>query len=331
MHTSSTRGPRYSSAYTFHGIHLAIDSDQPQIIDALHTRLRHFPTDDQLEAELCFTFDQVPDGAYHVVKRPLETLRSVYDPPVGEVVYADASDQLYICYGDDARVLCDVRKGRAQVSYRETVQNYLWLLTCPLFTIPLMEFLKRRQRYSLHAAGVCWNGAGMLVPGTSGAGKTTLALALLRNGWDLLSDDMVFLTHEPDDVQVLAFPDAIDITDATALFFPELQGWVRQPKGDGWAKHQLRFEAVYGSRFTWTCKPSVLVFPTVADEASSRLVPITPDEALLELAPNVLLTEAASSQRHLDRLAALVRTCRSYRMATGRDFDAIPNLLCRLM
>ncbi len=331
----SVFNPRYSASYIFHHVRLAIDSDQSQIVEALHTRLRHFPTDDRLDADLRFTFDKVGDGAHHVVRRPLGVLRPIYDPPVGEVAYADAADQLYIRYGDAARVLCDVRQGRVQVSYTEAAQDNLWLLTCPLFTIPLMELLKRRQRYSLHAAGVCMDGAGILMPGTSGAGKTTLTLALLRGGWDILSDDMVFLAqesaHEPDGIDVLAFPDAIDITDATARFFPELQDWVREPRGHGWVKHQLRFEAVYGPRFAWSCKPSVLVFPAVAEGEISQLTPITQDEALLELAPNVLLTEAVSSQQHLDQLAALVRACRCYRMAVGRDFVEMPDLLRQLI
>ncbi|ETX03301.1 MAG: hypothetical protein ETSY1_00380 [Candidatus Entotheonella factor] len=309
--------------------------DQPQLLEALHTRLRHFPTDEMPQAALRFRFDQVANSAHHVVARPLGALRPVYDPPVGEVVYADAADQLYISYGDDARVLCDARQGRVWVSYTEAVQDDLWLLTCPLLTIPLIELLKRQQYYSLHAAGVCRDGTGILMPGTSGAGKTTLTLAMLRGGWDMLSDDMVFLAdgpvHEPDSMQVLAFPDAVDVTDATAQLFPELQDWVQQPKGTGWVKHQLRFEAVYGDRFVWACKPSVLVFPAVAEEPASRLTPMTQDEALLELVPNVLLTEMVSSQQHLDRLAALVRTCRCYRMAAGRDFDQMPELLRRLM
>ncbi len=326
---------RHSGAYNFHGVDLVIGCEQPQVLEALHTHLRHFPTGELSDTALRFTFDMVADSTHHVVARPVERLRSVYDPPVGEVVYAAATDQLYISYGEDARVLCDVRQERVQVSYTEAAQDNLWLLTCPLLTIPLMELLKRRQRYSLHAAGVCIDGAGVVMPGTSGAGKTTLTLALLRGGWDMLSDDMLFLTdggaHAPDDIHALAFPDAIDITEATARFFSELQAWARQPTERGWMKHQLRFEAVYGCRFAWSCEPSVLVFPSVAEEGTSRLIPISQDEALFELAPNVLLTEAVSSQRHLDHLAALARTCQCYRMAVGRDFDVIPDMLRGLL
>ena len=50
-------------------------------------------------------------------------------------------------------------------------------------------------------------------------------------------------------------------------------------------------------------------------------------EALLELAPNVLLTEPRSSQAHLDALAALVEASACYRLATGRDLDGAVRLL----
>lgn len=54
------------------------------------------------------------------------------------------------------------------------------------------------------------------------------------------------------------------------------------------------------------------------------------DEALLELAPNVLLTEPRSSQAHLDALAGLVERCACYRLATGRDLDGAVHLLSGL-
>lgn len=323
---------RDAGHFTVHNTHLAIDCDHPPILEALQARLRHFPTADASAIDLLFVFDRVAGGAHHVIERPAGALRTVYEPPVGEVVYVDAADCLYIGYEDRIRVLCDARQGRVQVSYVAAAHENVWLLACPLFTIPLIELLKRRQRYSLHAAGVSLNGAGLLMPGTSGAGKTTLTLALLRAGWDILSDDMLFLATGSNGIEVLAFPDVIDATDATVQFFPELADRVQQPnKGLGWAKHQLWFESVYGSRIAWSCTPSVLVFPTVAQTATSCLTPMAQNEALFELAPNVLLTDAVSSQQHLDQLAALVSVCSCYRLSVGRDFDAIPELLRQLI
>ena len=45
------------------------------------------------------------------------------------------------------------------------------------------------------------------------------------------------------------------------------------------------------------------------------------------LVPNVLLTDAASSQAHLDALGHLVRRLPAFRLATGTDLEAAVELL----
>jgi hypothetical protein len=61
------------------------------------------------------------------------------------------------------------------------------------------------------------------------------------------------------------------------------------------------------------------------------LKPIDPEQALLELANNILLTDARSSQAHFDVLAGLIRQCDCYRLETGRDFDTLPGQLRELL
>jgi hypothetical protein len=55
------------------------------------------------------------------------------------------------------------------------------------------------------------------------------------------------------------------------------------------------------------------------------------DEALIELAPNVLLTEETSSRAHLEVLGSLARQCRCYRLEAGRDIETLPHLLLGLI
>jgi hypothetical protein len=45
----------------------------------------------------------------------------------------------------------------------------------------------------IHAAGLAWNGQGLLLPGPSGRGKSTLAAWLLGRGFEYLSDELVFI------------------------------------------------------------------------------------------------------------------------------------------
>lgn len=48
----------------------------------------------------------------------------------------------------------------------------------------------------LHASAVCYNGAGALILGASGAGKSSFALDLMAFGCDLVSDDRTILTRK---------------------------------------------------------------------------------------------------------------------------------------
>ncbi|MDM8518439.1 hypothetical protein QUF64_00215 [Anaerolineales bacterium HSG6] len=45
-----------------------------------------------------------------------------------------------------------------------------------------------------HSAGLSWKGRGVLLPGASGAGKTTLTAWLVARGFQYLSDEFIFLT-----------------------------------------------------------------------------------------------------------------------------------------
>jgi hypothetical protein len=277
---------------------------------------------------------EIHAGERHLFERPASA-RPVYDPPLGEVVYDDAADRLYIAYGPRLRVLCEPAAGRSRASAAGMAEEDLWSLSHPLFTLPLVELMKRRGLYGLHAGGVCRDGRALLLPGTSGSGKSTLTLALARAGFGVLGDDTLFLARGPAEpprgIRILAFPDEFDLTDQTVAFFPELAPLLDASRPAGWRKRQVRTEELYGAPVVWECRPAVLVFPRVSGERQSALSPLSPGEALLELAPNVLLTEARSSQAHLDVLAELVERSDCYRLATGTDLGGAVELLGALL
>jgi hypothetical protein len=295
-----------TNSYNFHGLHLTITANHPAVAAALHARLRQFATAPQPAPHFTFEFWCVPDHSQHVVQPPTTPTRPIYDLPDGQIVYSDMTEQLYLDYGDGIRAVCDGPGGHVRVSLVADELAYVWLVSHLIFTLPLLELLKRHGWYSLHAAGLSVGGNGLLISGASGAGKSTLTIALLRAGFDLLGDDMLFLRRQPHGLQALAFPDEVDVTTNTVKLFPEV---------------------VYGVQFVPTCTPTTLVFPRVAHTARSVLTPLDADAALLELVPNILLTQPAASQAHFDILAELVRTTRAYRLETGRDWDALPTLL----
>jgi hypothetical protein len=318
-------------AYLFHGLHLSLLGEEA-VLTALHARLGRFPAPPaQGAADFRFEFHNVGEARQYGVPRPSGKGRSVLEPSLGGPVYFEESQQLYLEIPGHGRALCDAQSGRVQVSYPEAAGKGLWLLSHPLFTIPMAELLKRRGLYMVHAAGLGISGKGLLIAGQSGAGKTTLALALLRAGFDFLADDTVFLTGGMNDLRILAFPDEADVTSQTLGFFPELHWLTHSPKPTERAKHALCSIDAYGVTPCWYCAPEVIIFPQPTGLPQSVITRMPKSEALMELVCNVLRTEPRSSQAHLDALAGLVKHSRCFRLQTGRDFDRLPALLRSVM
>lgn len=314
-------------SYTFHGLKLrvTVPEGHEEILGSFHARLAALPPDGSGPPEIRL---DVQTGPRHLLERPAGA-RTVYDPPVGEVVYDDAGDRLYLEHGPRLRAICEPAAGRATFSVLEPEAEDLWVLSHPLLSVPMLELCKRRGLFGVHAAGVSLEDRALVLAGTSGSGKSTLSLALTRDGFDFLGDDTLFLSRQ-EGLRVLAFPDEVDLTEQTVSFFPEIAPWLA-PQPAGWRKRQLRAEEAFGARIAWECEPSVLVFPRVSGLPVSELRPIDPGEALFELAPNVLLTEPRSSQAHLDALAELARLSRCYRLETGTDLGEAVRLLRELM
>lgn len=248
--------------------------------------------------------------------------RTVYDSPSGPITYYEESDELFVDYQGRARLLCRPGAGRIDMAITGAAPGDPVLATHPLLTIALLETMKRRGSYPLHAAGLSLGGRGVLVPGSSGAGKSTLSVILLRAGFDFLSDDTVFFETRPEGVWAWGFPDEVDVTPGTVAMFPELDHLAGRPPPLGREKHAFRVEEVFGVTPLAGCRPAALLFPRVVPTAAPALTPLSGSEALVELAPNLFLTQPAATQSHLDALAALVRAVPCYSFRVGVDLDA---------
>jgi len=320
-------------SFDLHGLSLGVRGlpGTAPALAAIAARLARLPAGGPPGSDLLFelTADDGKGDAWP--ERPAHG-RPVYDPPGGEVLYSDALDLLYIRLGDRLAALSEPARGRTRIAVRELRDEDVWPLSHPLFTLPLAELAKRRGLFSLHAAGLALGGRALVLPGTSGAGKSTLAVALARAGFGFLGDDTLFLSFQPKGgLRLLAFPDEVDLTAESAVFFPDLAPHLTSLGHDGWKQRQLQAERLAGARLVWACAPGALVFPRVSGRTESRLIPMERDAALLELAPNVLLTEPRSSQAHFDALAALAATSDCYRLETGRDLPAAARLLRGLL
>jgi hypothetical protein len=321
---------RQSRSYCFCGTKLEILCS-PDIAACLDARFRMLPPEGERTETARFDFQAAIQPSQHAIKRPQGNGIAVVETPKGEACYFRETDEIYLSFGQGVRALCKPRSGCALFSIVESEPENLFVASHLVLTILVVEILRRRGWYSLHAAGFSENGRAILLPGTSGAGKSTLAVALLRAKFDYLSDDMVFLGRSPEGLVVSGLVEDVEVSDQTIRYFPELDFLLRAPKSNGFLKRQVRGDEVFDTKVVAKAHPIAIILPRISGKESSVMTRIESDEALLEIVPNVLLTEERTCQSHLRVLADLVKQTACYRLDTGQDFNRIPILLRGLL
>ncbi|MFC1980312.1 hypothetical protein ACFLVS_05665, partial [Chloroflexota bacterium] len=72
--------------------------------------------------------------------------------------------------------------------------------------LDILSILARHDIFAFHAAAyVNINGKGILLPGRTASGKTTVAYSALTSGYPFVGDDVVLCRWESNDFQLLPF------------------------------------------------------------------------------------------------------------------------------
>jgi hypothetical protein len=187
--------------------------------------------------------------------------------------------------------------------------------------------LRRKGLYTVHAAAVEKNGYGLLIPGSSGQGKTTACIALLRAGYRYLSDDHPFVRRNGSRFELLSFPVKVDVTEQSVAFFPELRDGTAQLH-QGLSKQFFSVEDLYPAARINGCEPAFIVFPYTVDEPQSYLEPLSKSRAFVELLSQCLLVyDKEVAKREFQTWSGLVERAECYRLYFGRDVLELPRLI----
>jgi hypothetical protein len=201
-----------------------------------------------------------------------------------------------------------------------------------LFHLALIELLRRRGLYTIHATALEKNGRGVLIPGNSGRGKTTSFISLLRSGYRYLSDDHPLIRDAGTHMEVLPFPIKINVTESTIEFFPELRNAPDHVLHPGSPKRAFHAEDMYPTSVGDCCQPVMILFPHVVDAPHSHLELLPKSRALEVLLPQALLVyDPEVARREFQVLAKLVQQVDCYRLHFGRDILDLPKLITPLL
>jgi len=115
---------------------------------------------------------------------------------------------------------------------RATARDHAWLRW---FFLDSMVQIYLEQRYfaAVHAACVANHETGVLLCGTAGTGKSTLAYACARAGWTYLSDESVHLLLDAEAGAALGKPHQVRFRADAKLLFPELDPYPATMRPNG--------------------------------------------------------------------------------------------------
>ncbi|WP_263784468.1 hypothetical protein [Salinibacter grassmerensis] len=309
--------------YQLHGLRLRAAGGSPAVRERLRRILRYKgaePTRADAGADIRLAFD-----VHTSLKTPTGTARHVGTSAQCGIEVWDAPEQMVLVH-ENATAVVDPESGWAEGQVHPALlEDPDQEERDPLFHLVVLSLgllLRHQGWFPLHAAALAHEGRGVLLPGRSGQGKTTITLSLLRHGWAALSDDTALLRATGNGVRAHAFRRPLCVDPGAANCFLELDGPDWPASLSDASKWQVGIDRLYPGQSESTCTPRLLVLPTIADAPTSRVEPIGPKPALEQLLAQsafFLSSRPDVAGRHLSVLRRLVDQTHTHRFYAGRD------------
>lgn len=234
-----------------------------------------------------------------------------------------------ILHGDRARAemsasgrTLTVQLTKSVAAKREDLSPTLYFI----LTFSLLALLQRQSLYAIHGAAVCQGeDNGVLFVGYSDTGKSTMTMALVRRGWQYLSDDSIFIRQDGDIVEALPFRRDFGLDPDSDQYFPELIGHGDTQMTDV-EKWRVDVKQLYPALARERCIPRAIIFPKIADVPTSTLAPIGQAEALVLLMRqcSFIDTDKDLASAQMSTLQSLVRQSSLHKLEAGLDLKEDP-------
>jgi hypothetical protein len=176
----------------------------------------------------------------------------------------------------------------------------------------------------LHAATVSWGNRGALLMGPSGSGKTTTALALMRGGFEMHSDEHTLLHGFTEQIQVAGFRSAPRIVGRSQRTLAKLE----QSLGSR-ARGKTPLLLAHGVAPVKWIHPAAMFFLNVRKGTREHAVdPLPIEEAFVRVTNQVLdPTNVLRLDNQARAIIRFVEKCPAYELQLGDNLASIPELL----
>jgi hypothetical protein len=246
-----------------------------------------------------------------------------------------------VIYFKDERILGAYQIGTKTLSMLDTELNtaIFWVpdagrityyeRSSPLRTI-FQWWAKKYSLQLLHAGAVGTNAGGILLVGEGGSGKSTTALACLDSELSYVSDDYCLLDMDSHPYAHSVYCSA-KISREGVVRFPYLVSAVENKERLQEEKALLFLNKHWPKKVTKGFPVRALLIPRIMDIKRTNLIPTSPRNGLMALAPSTLFQLRGACQADLTFMAELTRLIPSFILELGNDTSNIPNFILELV
>lgn len=184
----------------------------------------------------------------------------------------------------------------------------------------------------IHAGLVADSDRGVLIAGSGGAGKSTLAMVCLHSGFYFLGDDQIGLERTAGGLFVgHSLYNSVRLNrDHLNNLFPEFLN-VSHTDCFRDDKSVVFLSEVLPKQLRSVVPIRVLVLPRIVDVPKSRMYHATKTEALSVLVSSSIVTMLGFDANDADQMASFVERVPVYRIELGYRMEKIPHLIRQLI
>jgi hypothetical protein len=189
--------------------------------------------------------------------------------------------------------------------------------------------LPRFDLHLIHAAAVGTDdGAGVMLAGPSGRGKSTTALICAAGGMRIVGDDYIVLDTSAKTPRALSIYNIVKLRPDSPAYalLPDTEALLVREDG----KVHIQLSDVLGAQQVDALELKAIAAPVIAERTGTP-APVSAQKTLLALAPSSILQLPGTQ---CDTFPALVRACRelpAYELAVGPDVDAIGGAVAMML
>jgi len=236
--------------------------------------------------------------------------------------YAGANDWLSIDLREWGHCFVDVKHGEAHAVLAASLAKRPEQVCQVLINTILTNFITRHGHSMLHASALVRDEHVLLLQAPHGTGKSTTALRLLLNGYQLLSDSMVYIGERAGELWMGGFPvGRIKLRTDMLPFFPGLAAEAQAEAVRNETKHRVDLTRVDPAM---TCSQMIRIqrveFCLLErwDKSESKIESLSKAELWPEIMVNSLHYDTPELwKENLRRIELLLRKANLHRLRIG--------------